>query len=145
MSGLMNVDGRDLHDPSVDDVLCEQFATYFSDKVSKIRAEIDAPPPAGTACEQGDCSGNIDLPLDVLTPTTVSEVEGIIKACKNKSCLLDQLLTQHLTKTLAGHSLWITALVNQSFQEAIFPGMFKEIIVRPILKKSTPDKNAFVC
>ena len=37
MSGLIYVDRRDLPDAPVDGELCEQFATYFSDKVSKVR------------------------------------------------------------------------------------------------------------
>ena len=69
------------------------------------RAGIDVLPPVEAAYEREDFSGSIDSQLDVLTPTTVSEIERIIKACENRSYQLDHLLTQHLKETLAAPSL----------------------------------------
>ena len=35
----------------------------------------------------------------------------------------------------------ITSIINKSLQEGVFPDQLKKAYIRPLLKKSTPDKN----
>ena len=72
---------------------------------------------------------------------TESEVLMFIKEAPSKTCSLDPCRT-HIVKQCIDILLpSLTKLVNLSLKNGIFPNLFKQAIVTPLLKKSTLSKE----
>ena len=84
--------------------LCEKFASFFTDKIDRIRAAVDSVPVTNF-----DLSHDTDL--EQLTTTTLdyfkemseTEVGKIIKSSKSTTCSLDPLPTEIIKKTSSAH------------------------------------------
>ena len=80
------------------DEIADKFAVFFTDKVAKIRSDLDKKTPsiwnedAHTAIELKD---NI---LNQFQPASVEEVKKIIMNSPSKSCSLDPLPTNLLKR-----------------------------------------------
>ena len=72
---------------------------------------------------------------------TVDEVVKLIKQSATKSCQLDPIPTHLLKENIEAVAPIIFDIVNLSLKNGIFPTEFKKAIVRPLIKKSTLDKN----
>ena len=112
----------------------EQMAKYFHDKISRIHSALpsDAVQPV------------LNLPtpemeLTVLAPVTSIEVEKCIRSSASKSCNLDPmptwLLKQHLPSVLPH----LTFAINKSLSHGVVPGVFKQALITPVLKKPSLD------
>ena len=119
--------------------LGDKFATFFDEKIAKIRKDTDnvtvlliEPPPVRAVRTEN---------LSCLPQTSCEEVNKIIMAWKSKSCCLDVIPTDILKKTLPAHSQIRTRLVNISFTTCEFPQVLKKAVVTPLIKKVGFDLN----
>ena len=79
--------------------------------------------------------------LSSFIPGTVDEVVKLIKQSATKSCQLDPTPTHLLKENLEAVAPIFCDIVNLSLKNGIFPTEVKIAIVRPLIKKSTLDKN----
>ena len=89
------------------DQLCEDFTTFFKDKIDKIRDRFIGIDPYQPS--------QLDTPqLDRFTPLTPSTLGKIIKRMPPKTCALDAIPTAKLQELLEGCLPVLTHLVNSS-------------------------------
>ena len=127
--------------PSHDDIseLVERFATFFSDKIKKIRNEI---------CHNISNSNSDHVPqnniksfLTTFEPATSEEISKLIRKCASKSCDLDPLPTWLLKLCLEELLPVITHIVNLSLSTSEVPESFKVALIVPLIKKLSLDPD----
>ena len=121
--------------------LADRFNTFFIDKITKIRHGLE-----NKIQELGRLpSFMTDTPnvttekLDKFTIVTPEHVEHIIKQVPLKSCESDPIPTDLLRDILPSVLNIITDITNGSLQQGVFPDVFKESLVKPLLKKANLD------
>ena len=110
-------------------ITAETFLNFFVSKVptaeslhSDRPSFVDAP---------GNCS------LCDFQPLSKNDIAGFIQRLPNKSTVCDTLPT-HLLKSCCDLLIdFLTELFNRSLSEGIFPSSWKQVIITPILKKSS--------
>ena len=116
--------------------LANRFATFFSDKISKIRDSF-------TNTDSFTLPAPSDVPkFDLFKSVSEDEVQKVITKSPTKSCMLDPWPTFLLKECLDILLPSITKLVNCSLTEGAVPADFKKAIVSPLIKKSSlpPDE-----
>jgi hypothetical protein len=120
---------------SSEQVLADNFGEFFSSKVSKIRAAIDA------AAKRSEVEMNNVVPhqflsshgengvLCVFVPVSDEMVKNFIMASPTKSCRLDPVPTFLLKKVLCPLVPTITKIVNLSLSTGTFPLGIKHAMV----------------
>ena len=111
--------------------LGDQFASFFSNKITKVR---DTFAPSGTEYEVHPPS---DPPkITVFRKVSEDAVDKIIKTSPSKSCLLDPwpifLMKDYIDILLPSP----TKLVNCSLMNGCIPDAVKSAVVTPLIKKS---------
>ena len=81
-----------------------------------------------------------DLPCTFFEPVSMQCVKNTILQSSQKTCSLDPLPTSLFVECL--EQLLPAAVINQSLQTGVFPSVFKEAIVKPLLKKPSLDPNS---
>src|SRR6267154_6471399 len=111
--------------------LANSFLNFFRDKIAKLSPSlIDSStssshlPPSSTP-----------LPFNTFSPTSQDEVRRAILNSSNAICSLDTIPTFLPKSCLDALIVPITNIINLSFSEATFPASFKDVLVRPLLKK----------
>ena len=110
------------------EVLANEFATYFEDKILKIRKVLETTPPYWS--EQSNAHV-----LSRLVPLAEKEVEKSINSLKTKSCKIDTIPTDILKQLAPVILPLITKIVNLSLMQGEFCRSWKTATVRPLLKK----------
>ena len=114
--------------------LANDFATFFSEKIQKIRESF---PSASVDPHEVDNTG---VPmLNTLQPTSVEELRKLICSGNTKSCLLDPIPTSLLKECLDVLLPILVRIVNLSFASNTFPKALKIAMVIPLLKKIILD------
>ena len=72
-------------------------------------------------------------------PITESDVERLVAPCK--TCELDPIPTWLLKQCSSELVPLITTIINASLTKSVVPPDFKRAVIRPLLKKSTLDKE----
>ena len=112
------------------------FCDYFSDKVKKIRTELDdlgASAPAFSAYEGKRFSD--------FQPVSEKDIRDLIVQSSTKTCVLDPLPTEIVKEHIDILVPTITEIVNMSLASGVVPMTFKKAVVIPLLKKHNLDKN----
>ena len=124
---------------SVED-LCEDFANFFTDKITKIREELGC-----MTIKNKDCafSQRIRASLTNLSPATEDEVHKIIMKSAAKSCSLDPIPSWLLKECISVLLPVLTQIVNLSMSTAVMPDQLKDAIISPLLKKASLDSDIF--
>ena len=113
-----------------DKQLAEDFASYFSEKIDKIREKFKGTSPYKPR--------QLDTPqLVKFAPIPSSQLGKLITRMQPKSCGLDTLPTSKLQEILQGCLPSITHLVNSSLDQGIFSSDWKEALVKPLVKKKS--------
>ena len=73
----------------------------------------------------------------------MDDVRYIIMRSSKKSCSLDPLPTSLVVKCMDKILPVITLIINSSLKSGHFPGVWKEAIVTPLLKKCGSDLSNF--
>ena len=112
------------------------FCDYFSDKVKKIRTELDdlgASAPSFSAYEGKRFSD--------FQPVSEKDIRDLIVQSSTKTCVLDPLPTEIVKEHIDILVPTITEIVNMSLASGVVPMTFKKAVVIPLLKKHNLDKN----
>ena len=118
--------------------LATMFGNFFIDKITAIRASF----PESPMSENTPLPDRSDKPpLECFKPASEEEVRRLIMASPNTSCELDPIPTPLLKSCIDVLLSPITSLVNKSLAEGIFPQIFKNAHVIPLLKKSSLSKD----
>ncbi|XP_062616028.1 uncharacterized protein LOC134277728 [Saccostrea cucullata] len=123
--------------------LSNAFSEFFINKVATIRdglKELTTFNMERTMDKDIPFSGE---PLLNFRPTRNDEVRAILGKAPTKACALDPLPTSILKKNLDAIVPFITNIINSSFDQSDVPSLFKEALVRPLLKKSELDKDVY--
>ena len=118
------------------DDLPNVFSDYFTEKIRTIRNNF--PPPNPTACPDTSFAGNPLLNFEAVTDEFVLK---IINSASAKSCELDPIPTTLLYENLDILLPTITNIINTSLTSGIVPRDLKTAVVKPLLKKPSPDIN----
>ncbi|KAK3109110.1 hypothetical protein FSP39_023289 [Pinctada imbricata] len=84
-------------------------------------------------------TGNI---LQEFHPASDQEVMKLIQKSPSKSCCLDPIPTNILKDSVQHFLPIITQIVNLSLDRSEFPIIFKQAVVKPLLKKPSLDKES---
>ena len=118
--------------------LPQSFATFFSDKIHKLRSSI----LSGTTTSSPHLPPAFKPPeLSFFHPATIAEVSALLSSSPDTSCDLDPIPTSLLKQCKSVLLPTITNIINLSLSTGVFPDQFKNCSVHPILKKSNLDKE----
>ena len=113
-----------------EDNLPDKFASFFLERIMKIRNGLDHIPPY----KQQPHSHPIDNLTD-FTPLTDDDVYNLIHRSSGKSCKLDPIPGSLLKSTALNLVLLIGNIINRSLSTGTFLITWKKAIVKPLLKK----------
>ena len=119
--------------------LPDVFNNFFTDKIHKIRTELDQASSSAFLIKQTEQPSVSDFPA--FHPVTESELKKTILKSKPTSCPLDPMPTSLLIEFLDDLLPTLTNIVNSSLLSGSFPSTFKTAVVKPLLKKSSLDQN----
>lgn len=151
LNSLLNFSARKLPACSSNSTLSDNFACFFSNKVSDIRKKLD-----DESCNvqynvsyneqmcNSDfqcCFNDVDSKLDYLSFVTEEEVRNIISKLNNKNSPQDPIPTWLLKQNIDILLPVITSIINKSFKAGCFPQILRHAVISPIIKKSSlnPD------
>ena len=114
--------------------LADRFVNYFSDKIAKIRDDIQNSP-----VESPNCLTDIDPvftgePFETFVCVSENEVRKIIKSSPTKSCALDPIPTWLLKQCEDELVPVLTLIINTSLSTAEFSDALKNAFVSPLIK-----------
>ena len=122
------------------EALTEKFACYFTEKISKIREELDimetVTPSVKEMSTWRDNNG-----LESFEPVTEAEVNKILKNLSKKTCSSDVVPTWLIIECEDSLTPAITSIVNCSLESGEMPVDLKKAIVKPLLKKADLDRE----
>lgn len=121
--------------PHTDEVtLANDFLRYFSDKISKLRNELDNIEPESVINTGIESRSRIPC-MTEFRPLSESEVCKLITESKSTTCELDILPTPKLKENLHCLAPVVTEIVKRSLLSSVFPSEWKNAVIRPLLKK----------
>ena len=115
-----------------DEILANQFADYFMEKIRAIRASLEEHSmynPHQTA----------KVVMSKFDQVTEGEIARCIRNMASKSCKLDAIPTTTLKQVLDTVIVPVTRIVNVSLENGIFASKWKIAIVCPLLKNAGMD------
>ena len=118
-----------------DKSLADMFASFFSNKISKIRDTFS------TSGSFNDAPDSVPPAFNAFMPVTEDEVYKCISESPTKSCSLDPIPTFLLKDCLDILLSSITKLVNYSLIEGSFRNSFKKAVVTPLIKNSSLPRD----
>ena len=121
--------------------LADKFNTYFIDKITTIRSNLEN--ATNTPVLENESKMSPPLTLGEFEPATTDDIAALIRKSPNKQCQLDAIPTSILKACVDEVTPAITSIINRSIQYADFPSCMKEAIITPILKKKNLDKELF--
>jgi hypothetical protein len=117
--------------------LADKFTSFFSDKVTKLRASI----PSVNQSPHFPQPTSAPPVLSHFRPADISEITKLIAQSPNKQCELDPVPTSILKQCVSLLAPAITTIVNLSLSSGSVPSAFKQSIVSPLLKKPNLEKE----
>ena len=137
---LMGLDDVTLPKCSDDLALAEKFKTFFSEKISDVRSEIESQRShASNNAVHWDAVSDHDTNLNSFKPLCMEDVTDIVDSMNNKFCSLDPIPTWLFKKCNDELSPIVTYIINESLNTGIFPQKMKHAVVKPILKSADMD------
>ena len=120
--------------------LLDAFADYFIRTAKTNRDELDSEMPVPISLPTDGPYTQSSLHL--FEPVSLQCVKNTILQSSQKTCSLDPLPTSLFVECLEQLLPAVTAVINQSLQTGVFPSVFKETVVKPLLKKPSLDPNS---
>lgn len=125
--------GEDLQE----EIAAEQFNSFFVKKIAALSQRIPDPRDTDPLAGPGKKMNGKNLRFTLKT-TSVEEVKMIILGLKNSQATgVDGIPTSILKKGVEVPCLTIRWMINRSIISSVFPDMWKQSIIVPILKKGS--------
>ena len=119
--------------------LANDFVLFFGDKIRRILHDLDQVPPLDTVVGNGTTGSQ----LNMFSTVPPDELSSIIGSTTPKSCDLDPLPGHVLNCVFPSILPVIHKIVNLSFETGRMPGILKQALLKPLLKKPSLDSNDF--
>ena len=117
---------------------CELFSRFCRGKIDNLLSGLQSFNDTDRPSDERRCFTDC---IDVFDRTMYTEITAICNATK-KTCVLDPLPANQLTdNNIPSIVPAITLITNASLDEGVMPKSLKHAIVRPLLKKSSLDKD----
>lgn len=116
---------------------CEEFASFFDNKIVNIRAGIVNNVENQKNLIVSDSRGN----LNSFCKISERERRKIILQLKSSTCSLDAIPTTFFKEVLDSLIGDVLDIVNCSLETGIFPDALKTALVKPLLKKHNLDSS----
>ncbi|PIK57708.1 putative guanine nucleotide-binding protein subunit beta-2-like 1 [Apostichopus japonicus] len=140
VGGIGGQNSSSIHSPQL---LANDFATFFKDKVDKIRNALDEQLPGNDKATNEINEQPTDLEMfNEFDQISEEDVRKLVKGFASKSCTLDTIPTWLLKHNLDIMLPALTSIINASLSSGIFPNSLGQAIISPILKKPSLDHNA---
>ena len=110
--------------------LPDKFASFFLEKITKIRNLLDHIPPY-----KPQPHSHLTNNLTDFTPLTEDDVYNLICRSSGKSCKLDPIPGSLLKSMACTLVPLIKNIINKSLLTGTFPAAWKRAVVKPLLKK----------
>lgn len=121
--------------------LAASFADFFSEKVARIREDLDD----GMGLQNFSVDiGRSPSPAVVFSGfehVDIRRVKALISEVKKTFCSLDPINVQKLKPVYECAAPFIKKVIDKSFDEGTFPSSQKRSIIHPLLKKKGLDKE----
>uniref|UniRef100_A0A670II27 Reverse transcriptase domain-containing protein n=1 Tax=Podarcis muralis TaxID=64176 RepID=A0A670II27_PODMU len=119
-------------------ISCNAFAKFFADKVTQIQKEVDSTVGAGPGRESARVlSGPVTR--DQFQSVTSEDVDRLLGQVKPTTCLLDPCPSWLIKASREGLGDGLRGVVNAFLCEGAFPDPLKEVVIKPLLKKTSLD------
>jgi len=131
--------GREKENPlpscSNDVDLANDFLQYFSNKIKKLRAQLDNIPSETEDQLYNTQSHPCISRLKQFKSLSETDVKKLILNSKSTTCELDFIPTRKLKENIEYFLPAVTEIVNRSLASGSFPQAWKSAVIRPLLKK----------
>ena len=124
-------------------VLPDLFSDYFVSKIIDIRKNLDLVDQPSAITSEYHTNRTEITGLRSFAPTSVEELESILKDSNLKTSKLDPLPSVLLQRCLPTLLPLYVHIFNNCMLRGIFPSGMKQAVIRPLLKKSNLDPNVF--
>ena len=121
--------------------LANDFATFFEDKIKKVRDKLDNINLPSTPSENTYSQVSASSLLENFSEVCEDIIRDIIKKSPSSSCSQDAIPTWLLKECLGELLPSITRIVNLSFLSGIFPTSYKISHVTTLIKKANLDAD----
>ena len=115
------------------------FAEFFVSKVKTIRDKLDSS-EAVSDFTSGETSFT-GQHMSNFNPISDEELKKIILSCKPTTCELDPMPTSLLIECIDEVLPAISFVINNSLSSGVVPSIFKQAVVKPLLKKPSLNQN----
>jgi len=142
LDGLLNIKAPDIGENQNTDDLCETLASFFSEKITKIRTNLDAAAPAPNG-PPAAAAAAMEPPVATLSSfqqISIDQLKKIISSI-TKTCPLDPIPVFLLKEPCVENELMgqIREILNNSLAQGAVPPSLKIAQVRPRVKKAGAD------
>ena len=127
---------------SCDDIIAEDMAEYFVNKITKIRQNLEEAQlqEINNQLSSGPKEKSISE-LSCFKPINTANLKITIQSLQKKFCLLDPIPTTVLMQKIDLLLPFMCEAINTSIEECTFPQNLKKAVITPIIKDSTSDRN----
>ena len=157
----MNNSQKVLPDHKSEEKLAKEFALFFTNKVStihsalkteqsKVKSNISSVESTDKNNVNSNCNNfgstctydhSVSCTLSEFTVLSENDVVNLVNKSNAKSCLLDPLPTWYIKEFINTFVSVITRIMNMSLSTGIFPDIWKQAIINPLIKKPSLDSN----
>ena len=116
---------------------CNDFAFFFTDKISRIRQTVYSPGKMITPLVPSRSPVNL-AQFDLLDQRALMET---VSQLKTTTCCLDILPTNFLKNVFSSLAPDVLQIINKSLQSGQFPQALKTAVIKPLLKKTNLDAS----
>nr|XP_054601584.1 uncharacterized protein LOC129164699 [Nothobranchius furzeri] len=115
---------------------CENFLSFFVDKVNKVRSSISPSalsPPLPTPTRP--------IILDSFAPVSLPELTKLVNSMKTSACPLHILPSSLFKSAFQSIGPSVLSIINASLVSGQVPAYFKNAVIHPLLKKQSLDPS----
>lgn len=123
--------------------LCNEFAKFFDTKVKNIRSGITSASPSVPYIQCLSSTRTNVKNFDEFVSLTDDDAIAVLNSLSSKQCEIDPIPTWLLKHCIRFLLPFICYIINTSLRTGVFPNDFKYSLVRPSVKDTSGDKNAF--
>ena len=115
--------------------IAQKFNTFFEEKVTKIKSSIEnaTTTTVDKLISLKPIHTSHVIPMSVFNPVDLNALDKAFTEMSNSYCELDSMPTVLCKQLYKSWKLFFLFLINMSFQNGIFPKIFKKCLVKPKL------------